>query len=167
MVKCRFCCTKSSNVKEPRLSPQLFFSLPDACSARPPVIYIRSPLAYAYAELNAHGARHARPLSFARMEVLRTSQDRQIELSLSLDFFASLNAKEPRLTPQLFYSLSGCASHPSDRAVELKDYKYNFNSSITSFLTPLSFISLIMKEVSSMNASVPILISLAMSPYVI
>ena len=63
---------------------------------------IRSPLAYAYAELNAHGSRYARSLSFARMEVLRTSQDRQIELSLSLDFFASLNAKEPRLTPQLF-----------------------------------------------------------------
>ena len=63
---------------------------------------IRSPLAYAYAELNAHGARHARPLSFARMEVLRTSQDRKIELSLSLDFFASLKAKEPRLPPRLF-----------------------------------------------------------------
>ena len=60
---------------------------------------IRSPLAYAYAELNAHGARHARPLSFARMEVLRTSQEEQIELSLLPDFFASLNAKEPRLTP--------------------------------------------------------------------
>ena len=46
---------------------------------------IRSPLAYAYAELNAHGARHARPLSFARMEVLRTSQDEPIEPLLSLD----------------------------------------------------------------------------------
>jgi hypothetical protein len=33
------------------------------------------------------------------MEVLRTSQEEQIEQSLSLDFFASLNAKEPRLTP--------------------------------------------------------------------
>jgi hypothetical protein len=63
------------------------------------LLYIRSPLAYAYAELYAHGARHARPLSFARMEVLRTSQEEQIELSLLLDFFASLNAKEPRLTP--------------------------------------------------------------------
>ena len=93
MVKCRFCHTKSPNAKEPRLSPQLFFSLPDACSARPPVIYIRSPLAYAYAELYAHGARHARPLSFARMEVLRTSQEEQIELSLSLDFLRFAQSK--------------------------------------------------------------------------
>ena len=53
---------------------------------------IRSPLAYAYAELNAHGARHARPLSFARMGVLRTSQDKQIELSLCSIF--SLRSKQ-------------------------------------------------------------------------
>ena len=53
----------------------------------PRLLYIRSPLAYAYAELNAHGARYARSLSFARKGVLRTSQDRKIELSLSLDFF--------------------------------------------------------------------------------
>ena len=54
---------------------------------------IRSPLAYAYAELNAHGARHARPLSFARMEVLRTSQEEKIELSLSLDFLRFAQSK--------------------------------------------------------------------------
>ena len=73
------------------------------CRMRAPhalrLLYIRSPLAYAYAEFNAHGARYARSLSFARKGVLRTSQDRQIEQSLSLDFFASLNAKEPRFTP--------------------------------------------------------------------
>ena len=60
---------------------------------------IRSPLAYAYAELNAHGARHARPLSFARMEVLRTSQEEQIELSLSLDFLRFAQRKRSTAYP--------------------------------------------------------------------
>lgn len=87
MVECRFCCTKSSNVKEPRLTPQLFSLYRVRAPHALRLLYIRSPSSYAYAELNAHGARHARPLSFARMEVLRTSQEEQIELSLSLDFF--------------------------------------------------------------------------------
>ena len=108
MVKCRFCYTKSPNIKEPRLSPQLFFSLPDACSARPPVIYIRSPLAYAYAELYAHGARHARPLSFARMEVLRTSQEEQIELSLSLDFLRFAQSKRATAYAAALFLFAGC-----------------------------------------------------------
>ena len=63
------------------------------------LLYIRSPLAYAYAELNAHGARHARPLSFARMEVLRTSQEEQIELSLSLDFLRFAQRKRSTAYP--------------------------------------------------------------------
>lgn len=58
------------------------------------LLYIRSPLAYAYAELNAHGARYARSLSFARMELLPSSQDRQIELSLSLDFIRFAQRKK-------------------------------------------------------------------------
>ena len=78
------------------------------------LLYIRSPLAYAYAELNAHGARYARSLSFARMEVLRTSQDRQIELSLSLDFSLRSKQKSHGFAATLFLVIGYVLRTPSD-----------------------------------------------------
>lgn len=112
MVKCRFCCTKSPNIKEPRLTPQLFSLYRVRAPHALRLLYIRSPSSYAYAELNAHGSRYARSLSFARMKVLRTSQDRKIELSLSLDFFRFAQRKRATAyAAALFLSTGLCSAH--------------------------------------------------------
>ena len=100
------------NAKEPRLRRSSF----SLCWMRAPhalrLLYIRSPLAYAYAELNAHGSRYARSLSFARKGVLRTSQDRQIELSLSLDFLRFAQSKRATAyAAALLLSTGLCFAH--------------------------------------------------------